>query len=226
MLTLFSFLSVIFLSFILLLAHLFSKAWQCFSNYSCFGKVGNSSTRLSYIFSVVLVSNNLLYFTLLCLCLLFYNLFACLLLHGKMPLAENQTLANCVNPTLHICVPEFSWSLATLLHLDLWSYCFSMIYCSTGTLISFSHTILHYGFCVSQDFYSVYNWSWDTCIVVVLSCLFSCHISKHIQHLLLIFSLVYTSYLYIRTVYFFLPYIEIEVGSSFFCYFLSFFWLK
>ena len=141
-----------------------------------------------------------------------------------MPLAENQTLANCVNPTLHICVPEFSWSLATLLHLDLWSYCFSMIYCSTGTLISFSHTILHYDFCVSQDFYSVYNWSWDTCIVVVLSCLFSCHISKHIQHLLLIFSLVYTSYLiYIRTVYFFLPYIEIEVGSSFFVTFFPFF---
>ena len=196
MLTFFSFLSVIFLSFILLLAHLSSKAWQCFSNYSCFRKVGNSSTRLSYIFSVVLVNNNLLYSTLLCLCLLFYSLFACLLLHGKMPLAENQTLANCVNPTLHICVPEFSWSLATLLHLDLWSYCFSMIYCSTGTLISFSHTILHYGFCVSQDFLH--------CVELKLAQMPSSYIvislfMPYVQAIptfkLLIFSLVYTSYL-------------------------------
>jgi len=161
----------------------------------------------------VLVTSNLLYSTLLCLCLLFYNLYTCFLLHGNMPLAGNQMLA------LHICVPEFSWSLATLLHLDLWSYCFrSMIYCSTGTLISFSHTIAHYGFCVSQGFLQCVELKsahmHSSYIVIYL---FMPYVQAFPTFIVDIFSWFLWLRLYkllIRKV-FFLPYIEIEVVSSF-----------
>lgn len=67
----FSFLSVIFLSFILLLAHLSSKAGQCFSNYSCFGKVGKLFYKAFLNFLLVVVTANLLSATLLCLCLMY-----------------------------------------------------------------------------------------------------------------------------------------------------------
>lgn len=67
----FSFLSVIFLSFILLLAHLSSKAGQCFSNYSCFGKVGKLFYKAFLNFLLVVVTANLLSATLFCLCLMY-----------------------------------------------------------------------------------------------------------------------------------------------------------
>ena len=47
---------------------------------------------------------------------IFYNLYACALLHGNMPLAENQMLVICVNP------PYTSQFLIFLDHLQLTCY--------------------------------------------------------------------------------------------------------
>lgn len=150
-----------------------SKAGQCFSDYSCFGKVGRlfNKTFLLLFYSLWF----LLFSTLLCcVCIVYILQFICLCsLAWKHASSRKSDACHLCKPTLYISVSDFSWSLATYMLSDwvhLWLccfFCFSMTY----TVLFFREILLvmqycrDCGFCVSF-LYSGYSWSWHTCTVL------------------------------------------------------------